>query len=661
VDISKPAEDVVIRKKDGAVTTEADPTTEMLTTEPGVPAVAENTDTQQSQQRATSSSWLGPLGWWGRPTTAVKPEAPDEPAKEEATKPAQEMDVDHPPPETAPEAQAVTEPEGQSSQESTQTQAAVPRSPWFSLWSNSTSTPAQSVHTPETAAEQPSQPDPPAQTAKEPEDIVLKDVSVGGEPVKEPTKDATPKTGSTWAFWSRDTSSKANGAQSAQNQNSDDEEGQLAVMGESSENQPQLQKTKSITIEGTRPKEPPVKSPGSEDSTASSSWLGTSPAKGSIKSKKSKKLRPQSMDLDQVSIPPSRPESPKPESVTKVEPPPVKAGSSKATTAAATTATTTKSAPPNLVLPSFRGTYRMKDNPSIIKQITQLLLRTQQSPANHVFLAKEMPKISKALAIGVHGLFPATYLKAIIGQPTGTSIKFANHAANSIRRWADKNGSPDCEIEKVALEGEGKIGERVENLWKLLLNWIDTIRAADLILIACHSQGVPVSIMLLAKLVELGVISNTTRVGVCAMAGVSLGPFPDYRSGMGMLMGSAAELWEFSTPQSDISKRLEASVKAVLNHGARISFTGSIDDQLVPLESAIYSPAQHPYIYRSVFIDGRIHAPDFIAHLVGFALKLRNLGVTDHGLIRELSLPLAGSLYSGEGHSRLYDDEQVYE
>jgi hypothetical protein len=46
---------------------------------------------------------------------------------------------------------------------------------------------------------------------------------------------------------------------------------------------------------------------------------------------------------------------------------------------------------------------------------------------------------------------------------------------------------------------------------------------------------------------------------------------------------------------------------------------------------------------------------------VGFALKLRNLGVSDHGLIRELSIPLAGSLYSGEGHSRLYYDDQVYE
>ena len=45
---------------------------------------------------------------------------------------------------------------------------------------------------------------------------------------------------------------------------------------------------------------------------------------------------------------------------------------------------------------------------------------------------------------------------------------------------------------------------------------------------------------------------------------------------------------------------------------------------------------------------------------MGFALKLRNLGISDHGVIRELSSPLAGSLYGGEGHSRIYDDEAVY-
>lgn len=126
-------------------------------------------------------------------------------------------------------------------------------------------------------------------------------------------------------------------------------------------------------------------------------------------------------------------------------------------------------------------------------------------------------------------------------------------------------------------------------------------------------------------------------------------------------MGSAGELWQFADPESEISKRYQHALEEVVNYGARVTYIGSIDDQLVPMESAIYAPASHPYIYRAAFIDGRVHAPDFIAHLVGFALKLRNLGISDHGLIRELSVPLAGSLYTGEGHSRLYDDDQVYD
>lgn len=39
---------------------------------------------------------------------------------------------------------------------------------------------------------------------------------------------------------------------------------------------------------------------------------------------------------------------------------------------------------------------------------------------------------------------------------------------------------------------------------------------------------------------------------------------------------------------------------------------------------------------------------------------MRNLGLPDHGLIRELSPALAGSLYGGEGHSRVYEDPRVY-
>jgi hypothetical protein len=74
------------------------------------------------------------------------------------------------------------------------------------------------------------------------------------------------------------------------------------------------------------------------------------------------------------------------------------------------------------------------------------------------------------------------------------------------------------------------------------------------------------------------------------IAGVSLGPFPDYKSGMGMLMGSAAELWEFANPASEMSRRYEVALKEALEYGVRITFVGSIDDQLVPMEVGPFHP-----------------------------------------------------------------------
>jgi hypothetical protein len=262
-------------------------------------------------------------------------------------------------------------------------------------------------------------------------------------------------------------------------------------MGENSEAKPK--RANSMDFKASPAKEPPLKAGQKEEQAK----IAATPSRESS-SKSNKRARPQSMEVDGAT--PGLPNTPKAEA---------KKSTPKTPTAA-------KALPPNLVLPSFNGTYTLKDNPSIIKQIAQLLLRTQQPAAKHVYLTKEPPKIKKAIAIGVHGLFPANYLRPMIGQPTGTSIKFANHGADAIRRWADSHGCEDCEIEKVALEGEGKIGERVENLWKLLLNWIDQIRNAELIIIACHSQGVPVGIMLLAKLIEFGIVTSA-RVGVCAM------------------------------------------------------------------------------------------------------------------------------------------------
>ncbi|KAL8735958.1 MAG: hypothetical protein Q9166_000520 [cf. Caloplaca sp. 2 TL-2023] len=317
-----------------------------------------------------------------------------------------------------------------------------------------------------------------------------------------------------------------------------------------------------------------------------------------------------------------------------------------------------KNSTKNLLLPQIINTYRPEEKPSLLQSLSRLWQYNRLGGSGRVEFLDSPPRIKRALTIGVHGYFPAPLIRSVLGQPTGTSIRFADGAANAIHKWTEAQGY-SCEIEKVALEGEGKILERVNVLWKLLLNWTDNIRRADFIMVACHSQGVPVAIMLIAKLIEFGCIQDA-RIGICAMAGVNLGPFVDYKSRW--IGGSARELFEFAQPDSEVSKDYNAALERILKSGVKIAYVGSIDDQLVSLDSSTFGTIDHPNIYRAVFVDGRVHAPDFcsLTHLVGFALKLRNLGVSDHGLIRELSSPLAGSLYSGEGHSRIYEDEAVY-
>ena len=240
-----------------------------------------------------------------------------------------------------------------------------------------------------------------------------------------------------------------------------------------------------------------------------------------------------------------------------------------------------KRMPENLLLPLFNQTYNVIERPSLMQQLGRLLQSSPLPRPKHVGLSQGSNRIERALSIGVHGYFPAPFIRSVLGQPTGTSIRFANSAASAIHKWT-RNQGYSCEVEKVALEGEGKIAERVDLLWKLMLNWIEKIRKADFVMIACHSQGVPVAMMLVAKLIAFGCV-NSTRIGVCAMAGVNLGPFSEYYKSR-WISGSAGELFDFAYPDSQVSKDYEAALDVGLKFGVKIVYVGSIDDQLVSLE-----------------------------------------------------------------------------
>ncbi|PSK39932.1 hypothetical protein C7M61_001743 [Candidozyma pseudohaemuli] len=305
-------------------------------------------------------------------------------------------------------------------------------------------------------------------------------------------------------------------------------------------------------------------------------------------------------------------------------------------------------------------------------------LLSARAPSGHQEAASSRAgpskKIKKILIIGVHGFFPTRMIRPLIGSPTGTSLKFANEAEKAVIRYCVENDlinereANSVSIQKIALEKEGKIFDRVEFFFEILKKWEKELNDADFIYIAAHSQGCVVSIILFAKLIKLGVLKNPNykRIGLLGMAGINNGPF--YGSDKTFFMkaysaiehNSLNELFELTKFDSKQSITYKESMQTIINANVKICFIGSINDQLVPLYSALASHIFHPNIYRACYIDHSSKTPAFIQKLVSLCCQLQNLGYFDNNVIKEISTVLAGPL-TGGGHSKIYNDGKVYD
>ncbi|KAF9279128.1 hypothetical protein BGZ68_008122 [Mortierella alpina] len=295
------------------------------------------------------------------------------------------------------------------------------------------------------------------------------------------------------------------------------------------------------------------------------------------------------------------------------------------------------------------------------------------SSPNEDVLHRGAKGIKKVAIIGVHGWFPVKLIRTVIGEPTGTSIKFCdemNLALKDYLRQHDVELEPQ-DITLIPLEGEGKVLDRVEVLHQNLMKneeWQSALHEADLVLVATHSQGTPTSTFLVARLIEEGILRvqeddpHMQRVGILAMAGISHGPFPFLKGNLIVRWfeaEAAQELFEFMDSETAIAKKYREALRTVLTSGVRFTCVASLEDQVVPLYSAIMTAIHHPSIVRAVYIDGATYQDDFITNLISFSLRLRNSGVDDHGVLVHLSEVVAGSIY-GEGHSTIYEERQVY-
>ncbi|KAI8647488.1 hypothetical protein BD408DRAFT_449239 [Parasitella parasitica] len=226
---------------------------------------------------------------------------------------------------------------------------------------------------------------------------------------------------------------------------------------------------------------------------------------------------------------------------------------------------------------------------------------------------------------------------------------------------------PDESIVSIPLQWEGKVLERVEKLYSIIeSDYKNVIEEADIVLWATHSQGTPVSAILLQKLIQESII-KADRQPICllAMAGISHGPFPSLKGSLFVKYfeaDAARELFEFMNSDSDISIQYREAMAYILQNKVKTVLVGSMQDQVVPLYSAIMSGISHPNILRAVYIDGHIYTKDdFLIRLITFALRLLNVGLSDHGFLIHISEVLAGNIYAWEGgHSTVYEELDVF-
>ncbi|ORY72391.1 hypothetical protein BCR35DRAFT_315144 [Leucosporidium creatinivorum] len=278
-------------------------------------------------------------------------------------------------------------------------------------------------------------------------------------------------------------------------------------------------------------------------------------------------------------------------------------------------------------------------------------------------------KVKRVVTIGVHGWFPTQKLKVVFGEPTGTSVKFATMMHDAVQSYLESKDISSFNIQAIALEGHGKIEDRVNKLYDQLIGreeWVQALKKADVVFLATHSQGSVASTQLLARMLDQGLIegAHTHMLAMCAIAqgpfvylyqSYTLSPYFNY-----VESEPARELFEFQDPESVPAIKFLESLRIILAAGIKVTVVGSINDQVVPLYSALFSGISHPGILRAVYIDSQaFRTSDFLANLVVFAARLRNAGLQDHDLVYHVSEALAGAL-TGVGHSKIYEEEEVF-
>jgi hypothetical protein len=275
------------------------------------------------------------------------------------------------------------------------------------------------------------------------------------------------------------------------------------------------------------------------------------------------------------------------------------------------------------------------------------------------------------VVVGVHGW--ALMGGIFYSNPQSISQQYCASMSAALQSVA---GSQIGSVHEITVSGYGSIEQRVAacaSTQMCELSNMSALQDADVIVFACHSQGVIVGTLLAhwmmfstpeqdaeVKQERLFNLKPTCRVGICAMAGINHGPFPDTSSDF---FSSTKELFQFNQPYASLSGKYFSAVQDLLANGVKIMTVASWMDQVVPLYSASLHGISSPNLVRALFVPSDTPEPSFFLRFVLLLFYLSNVCSVQNDLLVHLSGFIRGPLISRKlgSHSSITQEQQPYD
>lgn len=264
------------------------------------------------------------------------------------------------------------------------------------------------------------------------------------------------------------------------------------------------------------------------------------------------------------------------------------------------------------VVPLVKDCFRNITLKTKVRTAVQLYYRY---PAErHIYLKNNLqkPPINRVVVISAVAQHK--------GKRNITARELSDCTSLSIKKWLENNEllQEDCSIETISLEAPKTNDATQDNLFKLVINWRESLRNADCLLMVGFKSSFSLVVQLLDMLVSRSLLKEQLKLGLISIYGIIPGPYLED--------SESPKLPDASELQTTLSNLIE-------NHNLKVTIVGSTAN----VAASLALQYRHANIFRTMYFPDTQYNNNFEVDLFEILLMSSNLGQPSFRLLLQLS------------------------